>query len=307
MQPFTKTAWIIALGLTAVGARATIDDNQGRTTAVLQKKAARFAAQEDYLVQRALCLNDGQVAQEECFADAHDSLAEALDLVDEQYAARLAVLDLIGSGRYDPQIVANQFSPDITNNLFPLVPGRTLSYQTVTPKGIEHVEYQETNVTRMINGILCRQVHDVGSFNGEVTEDTLDWFAQQDNGDVWYMGEFSEEVKDGFVENIDGSWRYGTDGAKPGIQMRAHPTVGDVYRQEYALSEAEDMARTVALDQTITVPAGVFMHCLVSDEWSPVDGDAGPVERKYFAPGVGLVLTIDLETGAREELIAIQN
>lgn len=304
MQPFTRNAWILALAVTTASAFAITNQNQGHTTAVLQRKAARFGAQDDYFIERAKCLNDTQASQDECAQTAKDGLEEAYQLIDEQFAARQAVLDLIGSGPYDPQISPKDFSPDITNNFFPLIPSRTLVYEVVTPEGIEHIEYQETNVVRTLNGISCREVHDVSSINGQLHEDTLDWFAQQNNGDVWYMGEFSEQLDNGFVEGTEGTWRFGKDGAKPGIQMRASPSVGDVYRQEYALGDAEDMARTVALDQTVTVPAGVFQHCVASDEWSPLAAGAN-VERKYFAPGVGLVLTIELATGTREELIAI--
>ncbi len=69
--------------------------------------------------------------------------------------------------------------------------------------------------------------------------------------------------------------------------------------------DAEDMAQTFALDQTVSVPAGVFMHCIASDEWSPLDAGSGSTERKFFAPGIGLVLTVNLGTGEREELVAI--
>lgn len=130
MQRFTRNAIMIALGATAVSAHALISQNQGRDTAALQKKAARFGARDDYLVQRALCLND-------------------------------------------PQLAPNDFSSNITNTLFPLVPGRTLVYEVGTPDGIEHIEYQETNFVRTINGINCREVHDVSSVNGELKEDTL--------------------------------------------------------------------------------------------------------------------------------------
>ena len=305
MQRFTRNAIIIAFGATAVSAHALINQNQGRDTAVLQKKAARFGARDDYLVQRALCLNDTQGSQHDCAVAAESDLQDAFELINEQFAARLDILNFIGPGPYDPQLAPNEFSSDITNTLFPLVPGRTLVYEVVTPEGVEHIEYQETNVVRTLNGINCREVHDVSSVNGELKEDTYDWFAQRANGDVWYMGEFAQQLAGGFVEGIEGSWRFGKNGAKPGIQMRASPSVGEVYRQEYALGDAEDMARIISIDQSVTVPAGVFPHCLVTDEFSPLDPSASHVELKYFAPGVGLVLTVNLGSGEREELIAV--
>ena len=65
-----------------------------------------------------------------------------------------------------------------------------------------------------------------------MTEDTTDWYAQQDNGDVWYFGEIAQQFEDGILVGIEGSWTAGMDGAKPGLVMLANPKVGDVYRQE---------------------------------------------------------------------------
>ena len=307
MKRWMQHGFIIALGLTAVSALPLAFHNEGRTTAVLQRKAARFAAQEDFLVHRALCLNDGQVVQDECKDEAQQALEEAYDLIDDQFDARLDVLGLIGFGRYDPQIVPAQFSPNITNTYSPLIVGRTLVYEQVTAAGIEHIEVEVQNVIRTIDGVDCRQVHDFSTFNGVLEEDTLDWYAQNQDGTVWYMGELSQSLEDGLLDNLDGSWRVGKEGAKPGIQMLAAPVVGQGYRQEYALGEAEDMARIFALDQTATVPAGVFQHCLVIDEWTPIAPGLDHFERKYYAPGVGLVLTVHLGSGAREELVAIMN
>lgn len=307
MQRWIQPGLVIALGLTAVSALPLALNNEGRTTAVLQRKAARFAAQEDYAVRRALCLNDGQVVQDECKDEAQEALDEEYELINEQFDARLDVLGLIGYGRYDPQIVPAQFSANITNTYFPLVVGRTLVYELVNAEGIEHVEVETQNVVRTIDGVDCRQVRDVATFNGVVGEDTLDWYAQNQDGNVWYMGEVSQNFEDGLLDNLDGSWRSGKEGAKSGIQMPASPVVGQAYRQEYALGEAEDMARIFALDQTATVPAGVFQHCLVIDEWTPISPGLDHFERKYFAPGVGLVLAVHLGSGEREELVEIRN
>lgn len=307
MQRWIQPGLVIALGLTAVSALPLALNNEGHTTAVLQRKAARFGAQEDYLVQRALCLNDGQVSQVECKDAAQDALHEAYDLIDDQFDARLEVLTLIGPGRYDPQIVPAQFSSNITNTFFPLVVGRTLVYEQVNAEGVEHIEVETQNVIRTIDGVNCRQVHDFSTFNGVLGEDTLDWYAQNQDGNVWYMGELSQSLEDGLIDNLDGSWRTGKDGAKPGIQMLATPVVGQGYRQEYAPGEAEDMAIIFALNQTATVPAGVFQHCLVTDEWTPIAPGLDRLERKYFAPGVGLVLTVHVGSGDREELVEIRN
>ena len=140
--------------------------------------------------------------------------------------------------------------------------------------------------------------------DGELTEDTLDWFAQDKAGNVWYFGEESKQFEDGIVIGIDGSWQAGVDDAKPGIVMKAKPKVGDVYRQEYAISEAEDIADVVALGQTISVHGKTYKNVLVTHEFSGLEPSAN--ERKFYAPNVGNVLVIDDETGERSELIGIR-
>ena len=95
----------------------------------------------------------------------------------------------------------------------------------------------------------------------------------------------------------------GVDGAKPGIIMKAHPAVADFYRQEFSLANAEDFAETKGLDETVTVPAGTYPHCLKSQETTPLEPDL--LEYKYYAPNVGNVLTVDGHTGERIELVQI--
>ncbi|MBK8180051.1 MAG: hypothetical protein IPK67_14450 [Planctomycetes bacterium] len=306
MQAWIRTIFILTVGCASLGAAAAVIQNQGKLTAQLQRKAARLAAQEDFLVARAVCLNDTETSQDECRAEALDALEEEYELIDEQFAARLDVLSLIGQGPYDPEIEPEDFSANITSTFFPLVVGRTLVYEKVTPEGIEHVEVTTTNVTRLIDEIECREVRDTASFNGVVEEDTLDWYAQHANGDVWYMGELSQNFgEDGLLESLDGSWRSDVEGAKPGVLMLAAPSPGAAHRQEYFLGEAEDMSRVIGVDRTVSVPAGVFQHCLETEEWSPLE--PGHFERKFWAPGVGLVLAVSGTSGAREELVAIQD
>jgi len=94
------------------------------------------------------------------------------------------------------------------------------------------------------------------------------------------------------------------DGDKPGIAMKAHPAIGDFYRQEFSLNNAEDFAETRSLTQTVQVPAGTFHNCLKSKETTPLETDL--LEYKYYAPGVGNILTVDARTGDREELVRIR-
>src|SRR5207237_5165211 len=137
--------------------------------------------------------------------------------------------------------------------------------------------------------------------NGALTEDTLDWFAQDREGNVWYFGENTAELENGLITTISGTFMAGVNGDKPGIVMKAHPAVGDFYRQEFSLGNAEDYGETLNLTSRVVVPYGRFNNCLKSEETTPLEPDA--LEDKYYASGVGNVLTVDLVSGERDELI----
>ncbi len=85
--------------------------------------------------------------------------------------------------------------------------------------------------------------------------------------------------------------------------MKAHPAIGDFYRQEFSLGNAEDLAEVQSLTAHVTIPYGSFDHCLKTLESSPLA--PGDLENKFYAPGVGNLLTVDLATGERSELVQI--
>jgi hypothetical protein len=151
-------------------------------------------------------------------------------------------------------------------------------------------------------GISAVVVRDTVTMEGELVEDTYDWFAQDRDGNVWYLGEETAEYEDGEVVSTEGSWEAGVDGALPGIVMPAQPAVGDAYRQEFYAGEAEDLAEVVRLGASETVPFGDVDDLVVIEEWNPLEPEA--VEEKYFAPGVGLVLEVKTAGGeGRVELL----
>ncbi|MFH1150826.1 MAG: hypothetical protein V1748_10180 [Actinomycetota bacterium] len=203
---------------------------------------------------------------------------------------------------YKVEIVPTDFVSTIDNEFLPLTPGTTKIYEGDTGDGLEHVEVLVTNETREILGVPCVVVRDTVAVNGQVVEDTFDWYAQDKDGNVWYFGEDVKDYKDGKVVSTAGSWEAGVDGAQPGIVMQAEPEVGEEYRQEYYRGEAEDMARVVGLDESVAVKAGAYQGCLKTYEWTPLDPEAK--EYKYYAPGVGLVMeTIAEDETKRIELV----
>ena len=141
--------------------------------------------------------------------------------------------------------------------------------------------------------------------DGELAEDTFDWYAQDSSGNVWYFGEDSKEYEDGVFVGTEGSWQAGVDGAKPGIIMKANPQIGDSYRQEYYLDEAEDMGKVIKLNESTSVPYGSFDGVLVILEWNPLEPKV--IEHDYYAPGVGAILEVVVKGGSeRVELVEIR-
>jgi hypothetical protein len=178
----------------------------------------------------------------------------------------------------------NNFSNslNIDNEYFPLKPGTTFIYQGTKEGEKASDKFIVTDRTKDVDGITARVVRDNAYVNGKLEEFTDDWFAQDDDGNVWYMGEFTTEVETGSNE---GSWEAGVHGGKPGIFMEANPKVGDNYQQEFAKGIAEDRAEIVSLTDSVCVPYGCFKNVLETRETTPIEPDVE--EHKFFAPGVG--------------------
>ena len=206
---------------------------------------------------------------------------------------------------YDPDIDPADFVSEIDNKYFPLKPGTTLVYEGKTEDGMERIEVTTTSDTRRVMGVECVVVRDKVFLDGSLIEDTFDWYAQDEKGNVWYFGENTKEYENGEVKSTSGSWEAGKDGAKPGIYMQADPKVGETYRQEYYEGEAEDMAKVLSLDESATVPYGSFDKLLMTRDWNPLE--PGVIEQKYYAPGIGTVLEVGVKGNSeRVELIEIK-
>jgi hypothetical protein len=301
------TTGVTILLFTLVNGETTVEQPDFcQQTAQAVLTSCRGAAQSDYSLALGKCDNiTDSAAREDCRKQASADLQDARQTCEEQKGARLAACGQLGGVRYDPVIDPSNFVARIDNPYFPLRPGTTFIYEGQTAQGFEHDEFAVTHHTRVILGVTCVEVHDSVTVDGELTEDTLDWFAQDRDGNVWYFGENTHELEDGLITTIDGTFMAGVNGDKPGIIMKAHPAIGDFYRQEFSLQNAEDFAETVSLTASVTVPAGTFHNCLKSKETTPLETDL--LEYKFYAPGVGNVLTVDARTGDREELVQIRH
>jgi hypothetical protein len=190
-------------------------------------------------------------------------------------------------GKYAPRIDPANFVTTIDNRYWPLKPGTAYHYKGVrgtTPQTDDEVV---TDKTKQILGIPCTVVRDTVSESSGPVERTFDWYAQDKDGNVWYMGEDSLELKHGHFVTASDSWEAGVKGGKPGIIMPGNPQPGDAYRQEYyPPGEALDQARVLRTDGSITVPYGSYHDLLVTSERSPLEPQT---EQKYYAPGLGEV------------------
>src|SRR5262249_14112919 len=268
--------------LPAVSAAKPVDACRISTNTVSDSCTA--AARSDKALAVGKCQNLADSgAVKACRAQAAADAKDARGTCADGRKVRLAACSKLGATPYHPTIDPANFVPKIDNPFFPLVPGTTFVYEAQTPDGLEHDEFAVTHNTRAILGVTCTEVHDTVTTNGVLTEDTLDWFAQDTAGNVWYFGESTHELADGLISTIDGTFRGGVDGAQPGIIMEAHPAIGDFYRQEFDLGNAEDFAEVVGLNASVTVPFGSFTNCLDTRETTPLEPDLH--EHKFYAAG----------------------
>lgn len=309
------TCVALAVG-SAVAADASATARNGgacATTSQAARNACIKEAQDDYWIAIGNCANLADAAgRPQCREDARSELGEAGPDCRDQYDARQDVCEALGEGPYAPEYDPSDFVNPLDiggsvapNNYLPLVPGTRFTYRNNAAG--EQVVVSVTRGTIEIDGVTCIVVRDVVTeiSSGELVEDTDDYFAQDVHGNVWYFGEVSREYEDGFLVSLDGSWRAGIDDAKAGILMEAAPQVGDVYRQEFLLGEAEDLARVVNLSGTASSPhASCRGTCLVTKEFTPLEPDA--LERKYYKPGLGMILIVNAENGEREALVAVE-
>jgi len=190
-------------------------------------------------------------------------------------------------GAYTTSIDPANFVSTIDNPYFPLVPGTAFHYQGTKDGTKQTDDMVVTGQTKQILGVPATVVEDTVSEKGKAVERTFDWYAQDKQGNVWYMGEDALELRNGKLVPASDSWESGVKGALPGIIMPGNPQPGAVYRQEYfPAGGALDQARVIRTDASASVPAGTFKPVLATEEFSPVEPQ---FERKYYAAGVGEV------------------
>jgi hypothetical protein len=187
-------------------------------------------------------------------------------------------------------------STTIDNQYFPLVPGTRFTYRgNVKQSPVEDIVYVTHNA-RTIAGVKAVEVRDQVFESGVLTEDTLDWYGQDDQGNVWYFGELATQLP---ADTHDGSWTAGADGAQPGYIMEVAPTVGDRYCQENAPGAAQDAGEVLSVTASRSVPFDSYAgNVLQTKDYSLLEPKN---ENKFYAPGVGLLEAIST-TGPSEDI-----
>ena len=277
-------------------------------TAKLQRSACKREAAGDLYTQKAFCLNGTEM--HDCFLEARESHSEAREECRDQYHARRELCGEIGEAAHDPDMDPSGFqdprNPAQPNPWFPLDVGNRWVYE----EDGERIEIEVLDATKRIAGIDCIVYRDIVTSDGQLVEDTDDWFAVRTNGDIVYCG---EEVKDyeyfegddpsePELTSIDGRFKVGVDLAKSGTAFPGDPIVGTTYRQEWDPGNAEDIGTVLsrsyrygeddALDEEVPEALAELMcadgDCVVIADRSTLDPDA--FERKYYARGIGKFL-----------------
>jgi hypothetical protein len=256
---------------------------------------------------------DNDVNDEEDSDTGNEDAGEANDDEEEEQNGGTGSTSADGSGGgATDQISHKKFDPcdfrkneKIDNPYLTFTPGTTFTYRSQTDEGIEEDIVTVTDETKEILGVTATVVRDTVSLDGELIEDTFDWFAQDKEGNVWYLGEDTKEYENGEVVSTEGSWEAGVDGAEAGIIMLADPQVGDTYRQEWYPGVAEDAAEVISLNEEVTVPYGTFTNCLQTREFSTLDPELN--EYKFYCPDVGgVTLEEVIDSDERVELIDVE-
>jgi hypothetical protein len=192
---------------------------------------------------------------------------------------------------------------EVTHPYFPLKPGTTYHWRGLNGGKAVREEFHVTRQKETILGISTTVVHDRGWVAGKLEEDTIDWFAQDKQGNVHYFGEASKLLNSkGKVVSTAGSWQAGAKGAPVGMFLPAHPVLDRTYRQEQVGNEANDQYTISSLAAWVRVPAVSSSKAIRTEERNPQEPDV--LLEKHYVRGFGLVREATLR-GDEHELIEL--
>ena len=199
-------------------------------------------------------------------------------------------------------------TPKVDNRWYPLTPGTQYVMEGAADRGKgrqrHQVVFTVTDLVKVINGVPTIVLWDVDTNEGELQESELAFQAQDNDGNVWLVGEYPEEYEDGRFATAESTWFAGLDGAKPGVLMRANPrTATSSYLQGLAPKiEFQDRAKVAKTGLRTCVPVKCYDDVLLIDEWNPLEPESGK-QLKYYAAGVGNVRVGAVGDPEAEELV----
>ena len=198
------------------------------------------------------------------------------------------------------------FVRTIDNPWFPLIPGSRYRYEGVKDGNPAIDVMKVTHRIKHILGAPTTVVDDRLYERGRLAEKTLDYYAQDGKGNVWYFGEETEELDShGKVTSTEGTWRAGVNGARAGIFMPPHPRVGQAFRQEFYKGHAEDHFKVLSLHASVNVPFVSSTRALKTKEWTPLE--PGVIDTKYYVRGIGTVYEATVRGGdERSRLVSFR-
>jgi len=179
-----------------------------------------------------------------------------------------------------PTIIDNEWSP--------MLPGTQMTLVGVADDAPHSVVSTVTDLTKVINGVRTVVILETDLSEGEVVESELAFKAQDDDGNVWNLGEYPEEYEDGEFAGAPSTWIAGVEDAEAGLLMQGEPRVGTGYYLQGWVPSIDflDCARVLNTGQQACVPSSCYDNVLVTDEWSPLEPSEGH-QRKSYASGVG--------------------
>lgn len=177
---------------------------------------------------------------------------------------------------------------EIDNEMSPLVPGTQMILEGVADNLPHTVVFTVTSLTKEIDGVPTVVLWDVDYSSDVVKEAELAFKAQDDDGNVWNLGEYPEEYEDGVFIGAPNTWIAGLAEAEPGLLMQAESHVGTGYYLQGSVPTIDflDCAKVFKTDENSCVPFECYEDVLIIDERSPLDAREGH-QRKFYAPGVG--------------------
>lgn len=287
------------------------------SSAVALRRACAADIVDDGFESRAICADIADDDDRlECLAEAAIADEENAEECDAVLDARLAICEATGDASHDPifgeLFVANFVDPTLIgasvepNPFFPLVAGNRWTYESEA----EVIVVEVLNETKLIDGVTCVTVNDVVMEDGQLIEDTDDWYAQDVSGNVYYCGEIAlnyelfegDDPELAELVDIEGSWKHGRDGAEAGMLLPFDPVVGTTIRQEVLFGEAEDVVDILSVTASESSPGGSCTDtCLQTRDYTPLEPDVE--EFKFYLPGVGLIVEVDPDSGERLELV----